>query len=178
VLGASAVDANGEDDEASGAFSQSLREAMAALIAPLAKPILPPIPTAKPERETTTAANDEDEPDAETSPGIVAQCGPASIVSRLAPDGETLVYRTTFAPDMADTLIAGGCGQFFQGCNVCTVAFTGCSDAERDACKTPECLEKACERRVRCTNKVCEVRGRAPTCDSRMVRTSCLREMF
>jgi len=176
VLGASAVDANGEDDGADGGFSQSLRDAMAALIAPLAKPILPPIPTAKPDRETKSAAKDKGE--SEDGTGIVAQCGPASIVSRLAPDGETLVYRTTFAPDMADALIGEGCAQFFQGCNVCTVRYTGCSDDERETCKTPECLEKTCERQVRCTNKSCEVRGRAPTCDSRMVRTSCLREMF
>ncbi len=151
---------------------------MTALIAPLAKPITPPIPTMKPARKTESIAKKETAPEAEDGPGIVAECGLANIVSRLAPDGETLLYRTTFAPDMADSMIAEDCGQFFQGCNVCTVLYTGCSDAERKTCKTAECLERLCERRVRCTTKTCEIRGRAPTCEARLARTSCLRGLF
>jgi len=142
----------------------------AKIMAPEGDPISPPTPLPNPKREAAKPPT--------PTPGVVAQCGPATIISKLTSDNETLIYRTIFAPTMIDDMVKDGCAQFYQGCNICSVRYEGCSDEERATCKTTECLEKTCKRRVRCSSKVCQVQGKEPNCKARMARTSCRKRFF
>ena len=150
-------------------IAQTIGEMQAAIayaLAPPRRPILrSPPPRPKPER-------------APPGPAIetVAECGYATIVSRTMP-GRQPVYRALFAPTMADAMAAEGCLAFQQGCNVCSIRYDGCSEAERKACKDAACLERKCERRVICSAKLCTVQGAAPTCEARIARTACLKRM-
>jgi len=150
-------------------FIQSYNAVMTALMAPAGDPISPPTPRVNPKRTQASPP---------PKPGIVAQCGAATIISALTPDGDALVYRATFAADMIDDKIAGGCAQFFRGCNVCSVRYDGCDEKEKAACTDTACLEKACERKVVCSSKTCRQQGKAPTCESRLARTQCMKKMF
>jgi len=142
----------------------------AKIMEPEGDPISPPTPLPNPKREGREAPALE--------PGVVAQCGPATIVSKLTRDKESLIYRTIFAPTMIDDMVKDGCAQFYQGCNICSVRYDGCSDEDKASCKTAACLEKTCKRRVRCSSKICQVQGKEPTCKARMARTSCRKRFF
>jgi len=177
-LGASLAVANDTDRTPSFTFfADSFDALMSTILAPAGEPITPPIPRPKPD-DTIEAAPEPPAPAAAPSPGIVAQCGYATVLSGLAKDGTTPVFRVSFAEGMADEMVAEGCASFFQGCNVCTVRYDGCSAAERDACNSVACLEKTCERNVVCSAKSCEARGRQPTCESRLTRTQCIKTTF
>lgn len=165
AAGASAADAkDGGEGQNAPPFS-FISDAFAGWFGGDAPEITPPLPRAKPEQE------EESE--------VVARCGPVSLVAGLDSDGETPVYTARFDPAMEDDLAAAGCERFYKGCNVCTIRYTGCSDAERAACTGAACLEEKCERRVRCSVKSCKVRGDTPpTCKARMARSHCLKKRF
>jgi len=150
-------------------IKESFQAVLAAIMAPAGDPIDPPLPRINPKRDLATTP---------PTPGVIAQCGAATIVSKLSGDGETLVYRATFAPDMIDQMVERGCEQFYRGCNICSVRYDGCTDEEKNLCGTTACLERVCERKVRCSSKVCQARGKEPTCESRMARTECKRTFF
>ena len=151
-------------------FAETFDALMMVIMAPAGDPISPPIPRAKPDRAAKTLPA--------PAPGIVAQCGYATIVAELDKDGKTPIFRASFAESMADEMVQGGCGQFFQGCNVCNVRYEGCDEAERAACTDAACLEKTCERKVICSAKTCTIKGKAPGCTSRIARTQCLKPLF
>lgn len=155
-------------------FADTFDLLMHAILAPAGEPISPPIPRAKPE----TSAKAKAKPAAKPAPGIVAQCGYATVVADLSKDGKTPLFRVTFAEGMADEMVMDGCARFFQGCNVCNVRYEGCTEAERGACTDAACLEKTCERKVICSAKTCTAQGRAPTCESRLTRTQCMQPLF
>jgi len=112
------------------------------------------------------------------STNVVAKCGYATIVVNTAQDGKTPIFRASFAKEMVDELVLGGCAQFYQGCNVCSVRYEGCSVAEKAACTDTACLEKTCERKVKCSAKSCTARGKIPNCKARLARTQCRRTLF
>lgn len=141
---------------------------MARLLAPVGDPISPPLPIPKPEREVAGPVPE----------GVVAQCGYASILATLADDGETPLFRATFAPGMVDEMVSKGCAQFYQGCNICSVRFDECDAAEKAACTDAACLDRICERKVICSAKTCIARGKMPSCESRLARTQCRRSLF
>jgi len=168
---------NATEREGPYAFiTDSFNAVIAAIMAPAGDPISPPTPRAKPKPTLKEKPALAEKPAPE--PGVVAQCGAATIISKLASDGETLVYRATFASDMVDKMVADGCGQFYKGCNVCSIRYDGCAPEDKALCKTSKCLERTCTRRVVCSSKACIIRGKAPTCEARMARTSCLKPMF
>jgi len=145
---------------------------MVQIMAPAGEPISTPTPRAKPKRIEPASASVAAKPD------IVAQCGYASIIANAAKDGETPVFYASFADGMIDEMVLGGCAQFYQGCNICSVRYEGCSEAAKAACTDAACLEKTCERKVKCTAKFCTVQGGTPTCKARIARTQCRRPMF
>jgi len=159
VMGLSASVAMSNATEREGPYAiitDSFNAVIAAIMAPAGDPISPPTPRAKPKPTLKEKPALAEKPAPE--PGVVAQCGAATIISKLASDG--------------------GCGQFYQGCNVCSIRYDGCAPEDKALCKTSKCLERTCTRRVVCSSKACIIRGNAPTCEARMARTSCLKPMF
>jgi len=170
-LGASLAITNANDQTYSVAMlSGPIHALNAKIMAPEGDPISPPTPRPNPKRNLTKSPAPK--------PGVVAECGHATIISKYANDGETLTYRTIFAPDMIDDMVADGCGRFYRGCNVCSVRYGSCDAEEKAACTDAACLEKTCERKMVCSSKFCGSSGREPTCKSRMARTQCLKPLF
>jgi hypothetical protein len=180
ALGASvAMTEAAERTSALTSLKNSIQMMMTKIMAPEGDPISPPTPTAKPERPSTDQTATKEKPGA---PSVIAQCGYASIVSTLAADGQTPIFRARFADGMIDEMANEGCAQFYQGCNVCSVQYLGCDDAVKAACTDAACLEAKCERTVLCSAKRCEARGKpggnVPSCKSRLMRTACIRQTF
>lgn len=174
ALGASVtIPAAAERTSLVGTLIEKVQTALLGIGMPEAKPFLGPLPRPKPERDIAEApVADPPKP----STGTVAQCGHATIIAR--PFGDGLVYRATFAREMIDEMAGKGCASIQQGCNTCTVRYTGCDDAVKAACTDVGCLVEKCERKVVCSAKLCTVEGEAPTCESRIAQAACKKSLF
>ena len=160
ALGASATGEAGPQ----GTFAAEAEVALAWFGRAPTAPSATPLPLAKPAPAP-----------APTGPQVVRQCTDSRIVA--VERGGTMFYRAAFDPGFAEAEIERGCTLVQQGCNTCSVIWTGCALVASTKCGGDEdCLKAAsCERRVVCTAKTCEAEGRMPGCDSRLATATCLK---
>ncbi len=128
-----------------------------------------PVPVPKPDRDAALPEG----------VSIARQCPASTMMARaVEPDG-TRVFYARFSRTVFDGLVAQGCTAIRQGCNVCHVAYTGCTADERAACTDGDCLARVCTRRTICTMKGCTAQGTmTPPCDARFAVQACLETAF
>ncbi len=129
------------------------------------------VPRAKPDRNADPALPE----------GVVIerQCPASTLLSRAVDADGTRVFYARYSRTAFNEMVEQGCTRIQQGCNVCMVTYTGCTDGERAACADAACLEKVCKRRMVCTSKRCSAYSdTAPPCTARFVRQACLENAF
>ncbi len=129
------------------------------------------VPKTKPDRNADPALPE--------GVAIARQCEASTMLSRVVDSDGTRVFYARYSKTAFNEMVAQGCTFVQQGCNTCSVTYTGCTAEERDACTDGECLARVCKRRMICTSKSCTAYAdKPPPCRARFVRQACLESAF
>lgn len=129
------------------------------------------IPKTKPDRNA--------DPALPAGVSIARQCTASTMFSRVVDSDGTRIYYARYSRTAFNEMVAEGCTRVQQGCNTCTVTYSGCSEEDRAACTDGDCLERVCKRRMLCTSKRCTAYAhKAPPCEARFAKQVCLENAF